>query len=133
MLLFSVYHRNKVTLNESPFYNKLDIFVPLFSSPFFCVFICVQVSTEVCWQGKIQRNMNSFIFLIFFSLVPQSKSRDDLPQIKVLILTKENKLHTYSSGAFVDVKVGERIYFTCQSKVPHRVVSSFFSQVNFTN
>jgi len=82
--------------------------------------------------GKYKEmNMNiSFIFFTFLTLASKSESNDDLPQIQVTVQTKEDDHHVYSSESLVDVEVGEKIYFTCQSKVSHRIISSFNSQVS---
>ena len=96
-----------------------------------CLFVFRYILKRLGTEKYKEMNVNiSFIFLTFLTLVSQSKSNDDLPQIQVTVLTKESDRHVYSSGSLVDVEVGERIYFTCQSKVQHQVSASFYSQVS---
>ena len=108
--------------------NKLDSLVPFFSSRFL---MCTDILWSVLKRESTNRNMKiSFICLTFLTLLAQSKSNDDLPQIQVTVLTKGDDRHVYSSGTFVAVEVGDRIYFTCQSRVPHRIISTIYSRVS---
>ena len=103
--------------------NKLDSLVPFFSSRFL---MCTDILWSVLKRESTNRNMKiSFICLTFLTLLAQSKSNDDLPKIQVTVLTKGDKFDHYaysSSRTFVGVEVGDRIYFTCQSRVPHRII-----------
>ena len=91
---------------------------------------------ELCpeyWREKYEQTMKVLFFSFLGTLsifLARSKS-NELPEIKVDILTQggEFEEHSYSSGSFVPVVVGEKIFFQCKSKYPHRVISTLPSQV----